>query len=110
MRNRILSVGLAVLSLSCVAVSCGKKETLPAHEKRFARVYAELALLRGRLPLADPAYADSVKNLLQKRGYTTDDFRKSLAYFNASPERWAVFYREVKSLLPPNKSSGAVPR
>ena len=101
-----------ILLLGLICLNCGnsKADRLSSSGKRFARVYMELALLRDRIPMASPAYEDSSRALLKKLGYTPEDFRKSLVYFNEKPERWAAFYREVRKQLQVNKSSEAVRR
>jgi hypothetical protein len=107
-----IQIVLAFLVASLVASACGSKKTksLPDHEKKFARVYAELALMRERIPLTNPSYMDSSRALLKKHGFSPEDFKKSLAYFNETPERWVFFYTEVQAVLLTNKSSAAARR
>jgi hypothetical protein len=99
------------LFAALAAAGCsGGKTRLPRHAKEFASVYADLARMRERIPLSDPAYGDSARALLKKRNITPADFKKTVDYFNESPERWALFYGEVRKILLANKSSAAAPR
>lgn len=100
-----------LLFTALTAAGCGGGKTrLPRHAKEFAVVYAELARMRERVPMSNPAYEDSARALLKKRNYTPADFKKSVDYFNETPERWALFYGEVRQILQTNKSSAAAPR
>jgi|WetSurMetagenome_2_1015567.scaffolds.fasta_scaffold1394725_1 hypothetical protein len=99
------------LLAALTAAGCGGgKPRLPRHAGEFAAAYADLARMRERIPLSDPAYEDSARALLEKRNITPADFKKTVDYFNESPERWALFYGEVRKILQSNRSSGAAPR
>jgi len=100
-----------LLFSALAAAGCGDGKTrLPRHAKEFAVVYAELSRMRERIPMSNPAYGDSARALLKKRNYTPADFKKSIDYFNETPERWALFYGEVRKILQTSKSSAAAPR
>jgi hypothetical protein len=106
-----IQICFLILFTALTAAGCGaKKNRLPPHAVKFARVYAELAKMRERIPLSSPAYPDSARVLLKKYGYLPADFQKSCDYFNEKPERWALFYGEVRKILQANKSSAAVRR
>ena len=100
-----------LLFAALAAAGCGGGKTrLPRSAKKFAVVYADLARMRERIPMTNPAYQDSARALLKKRNVTPADFKKSVDYFNETPERWALFYAEVRKILQANKSSAAAPR
>jgi hypothetical protein len=106
-----IQILLLTLLMALAAAGCGgNKNRLPRHAMEFARVYAELAGMRERIPLSNAAYPDSARALLKKFDYTPADFQKSCDYFNEKPERWALFYREVQRILQANKSSAAARR
>jgi hypothetical protein len=106
-----IQILLLMLFTALTAVGCGgNKNRLPRHGMKFARVYADLARMRERIPLSNTAYPDSARVLLKKVNYTPEDFQKSCDYFNETPERWALFYREVQKILQANKSSAAARR
>lgn len=106
-----IQIWFLILFTALTAAGCGgNKNRIPRHAMKFARVYAELARMRERIPLSNTAYPDSARVLLKKFDYTPADFQKSCDYFNEKPERWARFYREVQKILQANKSSAAARR
>jgi hypothetical protein len=106
-----IQIGFLVLFTAWTAAGCGGgKNRLPTHAVKFARVYADLARLRERIPASNAAYAYSARVLLKKSGYSPADFQKSFDYFNEKPERWTLFYGEVRKILQASKSSAAARR
>lgn len=103
--------GVILLLALALPLSCGggREERLSRGDRRFARVVAELSLLRERLP-SDPAYSDSARALLLRRKITPDAFAKRYQRLDSKPERWALFYSEVRAALDSSKSSAAAPR
>jgi hypothetical protein len=97
-----------------VLINC-KKETStalsPQHE-RFVQVYVELLKLKERLPPQHPSLFDSSQVILTKYRFTKEEYDRSVAYFNDTPERWEAFYQEVLEQLKTevNRSSEAAPR
>ncbi len=108
MKNRDLLILFVVLAL---LPSCGggRQERLSRGDRRFARVVAELTLLRERVP-SEPAYSDSARALLLRWKITPDAFAKRYKRLDSKPERWAVFYSEVRAALDSSISSAAAPR
>jgi len=92
-------------------INCAKKEnfSLPPHEKRFAKVYTELLKLKEQFPSDSTAFIDSSRTVLQKYGFTHEEYKQSLAYFNEKPERWEAFYQEVLRQLKKSKNK-ALPK
>ena len=97
----------AVLFLACGG---GKPDRLSRGDLKLARVVAELTLLRERMPPPHPAYKDSARALLLRRRISPEGFSKRIARIDEQPERWAAFYREVKTVIEASKSSAAAPR
>jgi hypothetical protein len=96
---------LIVLVLS--ACSSNKDdESLSSTEKTFAKIYAELAQLKYRTPpLAQSAYLDSCKVILNRHGFTQKEYQQTVDHLQQKPVRWKAFYQEVLSQLdsPPKK-------
>jgi len=95
-----LSIFFSILFFLAFA-SCKNKTDVayPSNQETFLRVYTDLVKLHERYSAQDSACIDSSQAILQKHGFTVDDYHRSLAYFNEKPERWEVFYREVLKRL-----------
>jgi hypothetical protein len=99
---------IACLAAALTAAGCGGRpsESLPRREKRLALAYAEIVRMRADPPgpSAIPAPADSAaqrkaRAVLLRHGFTPERFGESVAWLNAAPERWSLFYAEVQAAL-----------
>ena len=86
-------------------LNCKKKtdHAFPKSQERFVTVYVALQKFRESYPIQQPVPLDSLKAILQKHGFTQEEYDRSLAYFNEKPERWLSFYREVLERLQQNE-------
>jgi hypothetical protein len=94
------------IALTLTVCASPKEETLSSAEKRFAKIYAELAQLKYRTPpLAQSVYFDSCKVILNRHGFTQKEYQQTVDHLQHQPVRWRVFYQEVLRQLdsPPAK-------
>ena len=96
---RILIVAAAVASL----VSCGKKGKVISRGD-MAEIYAEMFVMDQRI--ADDREARGMADttlvyepIFRKYGYTSDDYRNSMAYYLKDPDRYARILRESTVIL-----------
>lgn len=99
MRSRIRIYHLIFFLLLCL--NCRKKTDLkiPASQERLLKVYVELQKLREDYPVRLTLPVDSSRVIIQKYGFTREEYDSCLAYFNEKPERWEAFYREALDQL-----------
>jgi hypothetical protein len=86
-----------------------KESSLPDHHQRFVEVYVELQKFKQRHSDLDPIPLDSSRAIVQKYGFTKQEFENSLAYFNENPERWEMFYKQVTERLKNSKTPSPNP-
>ena len=94
----------AVLSAMIVSLaSCGKKSrVIPRGD--MARIYAEMFVIDQRIYFDREArgMADSLlvyEPIFEKYGYTSDDYRQSMAHYIKDPDRYARILRESTVIL-----------
>lgn len=99
MRSRIRIYHLIFFLLLCS--NCRKKTDLkiPTSQERFLKVYVELQKLREDYPVRLTLPKDSSRVIIQKYGFTREEYDSCFAYFNEKPERWEAFYREALDQL-----------
>lgn len=86
-----------------------KESSLPGHQQRFVEVYVELQKFKRRHSDLDPIPLDSSRAIVQKYGFTKQEFENSLTYFNENPERWEMFYKKVTERLKNSKTPSPNP-
>ena len=102
---RISTMGIAaVLSAMIVSLaSCGKRSrVIPRGD--MARIYAEMFVIDQRIYFDREArgMADSLlvyEPIFEKYGYTSDDYRQSMAHYIKDPDRYARILRESTVIL-----------
>ena len=95
-----------LITLSLTACASPKEGSLSFAEKRFAKIYAELAQIKYRTPpLAQSVYLDSGKVILNRHGFTQKEYQQTVDHLQRKPVRWRTFYQEVLRQLdsPPKK-------
>ena len=92
---------IIVLFLTFTLLSCTQKieSSVPKKHTRLVDIYVELYILQNQSILSDSMYADSAEIILNRFGFTQDEYQKALTYFNDKPERWELFYKEVLDKL-----------
>jgi hypothetical protein len=86
-----------------------KQTSLPVHQQRFVEVYVELQKFKQRHSDLDTIPLDSSRVIIQKYGFTKQEFENSLAYFNDNPERWETFYKQVTERLKNRSTPPPIP-
>lgn len=99
MHLRIHKCSLIFFLLLCL--NCRKETDLkiPPSQERFLKVYVELQKLRENYPVHLTLPLDSSRVIIQKYGFTREEYDSCLAYFHEKPERWEAFYQEVLDRL-----------
>ena len=89
------------LMVLILIVRCQKTEEQSASEnrERFIRVYVELQKLKQHHTPAHSVLLDSSRAIIEKYGFTREEYEQVFAYFNEKPERWEAFYNEVLERL-----------
>jgi hypothetical protein len=103
MRKFILHIfAVSVAAVVCLACSSDKASVIP--RGKLARIYAEM-LVTDQWILAEPDFrrvADTTlvyEPILQKYGYDTQDYIKSVGYYMNDPERYSRILRTTAELL-----------
>mgnify|MGYP003296088184 CR=1 FL=1 len=103
MRKFILHIfAVSVAAVVCLACSSDKASVIP--RGKLARIYAEM-LVTDQWILAEPDFrrvADTTlvyEPILQKYGYDTQDYIKSVGYYMNDPERFARIFRSTVEII-----------
>lgn len=95
--NMKTSIGILIAATCLVACT---KRTSPSEaldEERFATVY--IALMDSaqliQSSAVDSAAHPIALRILEREGITLDEFRRTIAYYNADTQRWKAFYQRV---------------
>jgi len=90
-----------LLTILMLMIRCQKTEERTASEnrERFIRVYVELQHLKKHHTATDSVLLDSSRAIIDKYGFTREEYEHILAYFNEKPERWEAFYNDVLQQL-----------
>lgn len=97
--RHILAVSICVLSLVC----CGKDEGKVIPRNKMAEIYAEMFLTdqwlntRALRKMADTSLV--YEPILQKYGYSSKDYRKTVDVYLDDPERFARILRTTGEIL-----------
>ena len=97
---------IAALAASAIVLlsSCGKDDAEVIPRSELSRIYAEM-LLTDQWILNTPnvrSIADTslvYEPILEKYGYDSDDYRKSIDVYMDDPERFAKIFRETSEML-----------
>lgn len=104
MKRRFGYMILVGLSAFLLCVSCGRDGEKVIPRAKLSRIYAEM-LLTDQWILTTPnvrTIADTslvYEPILEKYGYDSDDYRKSVDVYMDDPERYAKIFRETSELL-----------
>lgn len=103
MNRFFLQIMAVCLSLSAL-VSCGGDEPVVIPRSTLSEIYAEM-LVTDQWIVSTPSIrliADTslvYEPILQKYGYTGDDYRRSVEHYMDDPERFARIFRETADIL-----------
>jgi protein-tyrosine-phosphatase len=88
MKNIIL-LAIFLLLLS----GCSRSNRI--EEEKFIQVYTDLVIAQDT-SRASAIEMDSVREMIYSRyNITKDEYRETIDYYNAKPERWEAFFNEV---------------
>ena len=74
-------------------IACDSQPPIP--EDKFIKVYVDLLIVQDTTTTENYTI-DSVKSrVLEKYGFTTQQYDKTIRYYNSQPEKWVVFYDSV---------------
>lgn len=94
--------GILILSLLLTAISCGPRADIP--KKKMIQIYYEISLLDQYVEHNPPmrAQSDSMKvyaPLLDKYGYTEEEFINSINFYLRDPEKFLKILQAVETKL-----------
>lgn len=104
MKKRSGHILLTFISLVLLCVSCGKNGADVIPRSKLAHIYAEM-LITDQWILSTPnvrTIADTTlvyEPILEKYGYDSEDYLKSVDVYMDDPERYAKIFREASELL-----------
>lgn len=104
MKARLLHIIVLAVLASCVFSSCRKDEEKVIPRAKLARIYAEMLVTDqwitstpGIRLIADTSLV--YEPILEKYGYDSDDYRKSVDVYMNDPERFARILRTTGQIL-----------
>lgn len=104
MKKKLLHIVLGVALACGIISSCGKDDTKVIPRGKLARIYAEMLVTDqwitstpGIRKIADTSLV--YEPILEKYGYDSDDYRKSIDVYMDDPERFARILRTTGEIL-----------
>ncbi len=104
MKRGLLHIGALAVLMCGIISSCGKDDTKVIPRKKMARIYAEMLTTDqwitstpGIRMIADTSLV--YEPILEKYGYDSDDYRKSIDAYMDDPERFARILRTTGEIL-----------
>ena len=104
MKNRLLHIAVLAIMMCGIITSCAKNGTKVIPRGKLSRIYAEM-LVTDQWIMATPGVrliADTslvYEPILEKYGYDSDDYRKSLDVYMDDPERFSRILRRTGQIL-----------
>ena len=104
MRVRLLHIFIATALLCGIFVSCGRDEAKVISRGKLAKIYAEMLVTDqwitetpGIRMIADTSLV--YEPILEKYGYDSDDYRRSVEHYMNDPERFGRILRTTCDIL-----------
>lgn len=104
MKKRLLHIAALAVFVCGIIASCAKDDTEVIPRKKMARIYAEMLMTDqwitstpGIRMVADTSLV--YEPILEKYGYDSDDYRKSIEAYMDDPERFARILRTTGEIL-----------
>lgn len=104
MKRKLLYILLASIACLCLSVSCGKDEAEVIPRGKLAKIYAEMLVTdqwiittSGVRMIADTSLV--YEPILERYGYTTEDYMKSVDEYMKDPERFSRILRTTGEIL-----------
>ena len=100
---RLSAFHIAVLA-AIILCSCSREEGKVIPKAKLARIYAEMFVADQKIggdtkarSMADTSYV--YEPIFEKYGYTSDDYRASMAHYIKDADRYAKILRETSIIL-----------
>ena len=104
MKRGLLHIAALAVLMCGIISSCGKDDTKVIPRKKMARIYAEMLMTDqwitstpGIRMIADTSLV--YEPILEKYGYDSDDYRRSIDAYMDDPERFARILRTTGEIL-----------
>lgn len=104
MEKGLLRIAVLAVLICGIITSCAKEDTRVIPRKKMARIYAEMLVTDqwitstpGLRMVADTSLV--YEPILEKYGYDSDDYRKSIDVYMDDPERFARILRTAGEIL-----------
>lgn len=104
MKIKLLHIAALAVLMCGIISSCGKDDTKVIPRKKMAQIYAEMLMTDqwitstpGVRMVADTSLV--YEPILEKYGYDSDDYRKSIETYMDDPERFARILRTTGEIL-----------
>ena len=104
MKRGLLHIAALAVLMCGIICSCGKDDTKVIPRKKMARIYAEMLMTDqwitstpGIRMIADTSLV--YEPILEKYGYDSDDYRRSIDAYMDDPERFARILRTTGEIL-----------
>lgn len=104
MKIRLLHIAALAVLMCGIISSCAKEDTEVIPRKKMARIYAEMLMtdqwvtsVPGIRMIADTSLV--YEPILEKYGYDSDDYRRSIEAYMDDPERFARILRTTGEIL-----------
>ena len=104
MKIRLLHITVLAILMSGIICSCSNEDTTVIPRKKMARIYADM-LMTDQWVTSTPGIrmvADTslvYEPILEKYGYDSDDYRRSIDAYMDDPERYARILRTTGEIL-----------
>lgn len=103
MVRRLLKYAV-LLAVAAMMVSCGARDGKVIPRKKLAKIYADMFMadqwIQQNYTVSKVADTSQVyKAIFEDYGYSSDDYRKSVAYYIQDPDRFARILRQTVSIL-----------
>ena len=110
MKIRLLHIAALAVLMCGIISSCAKEDTEVIPRKKMARIYAEMLMtdqwvtsVPGIRMIADTSLV--YEPILEKYGYDSDDYRRSIEAYMDDPERFARIFRDSAGKRQPVRST-----
>ncbi|MER3525344.1 MAG: hypothetical protein C4326_15200 [Ignavibacteria bacterium] len=106
-----MKTSIAILIAGVCLAACTKRASQPPvlDQERFAAVYIALMDSSQHIQSSavDSAAHPVALRILEREGVTLDEFRRTIAYYNADTERWKEFFQFVITKLEERRNQKA---
>ncbi len=84
----------ALLGFTLLFVFCSPNEISEENYQHFIEVYVEISRLRENREMTH-AFADSTNTIIEKHGFTKEQYQNMIEYLNKDLDRWHKLYSDI---------------